>query len=88
MKDKNNDSVPLADLPVGAEATIIKILPNMRGRKKFADVGIMAGADLILEAKSLFGGLLRVRVMETSMAFHARDAKNILTKVRKNEKAI
>ena len=50
----------------------------MRGKKKFADVGIMPGTELILEAKAPFGGLLRVKVMETSMAFHSEDAKNIL----------
>ena len=68
----------LADLPIGASAKIVKILPDMRGKKKFADVGITAGTELVLEAKALFGGLLRVRVLETSMAFHNEDAKNIL----------
>ena len=50
----------------------------MRGKKKFADVGITAGTELVLEAKAPFGGLLRVRVLETSMAFHTEDAKSIL----------
>ena len=68
----------LADLPIGSSAKIVKILPDMRGKKKFADVGITAGTELVLEAKAPFGGLLRVRVLETSMAFHSEDAKNIL----------
>ena len=55
-----------------------EILPDMRGKKKFADVGITAGTELVLEAKAPFGGLLRVRVLETSMAFHSEDAKSIL----------
>ena len=70
----------LADLPVGAKGTIEKILPASRGRKKFADVGLVAGAELEVEAHAPFGGLLRVRIMETSMAIHSEDAANIVMK--------
>lgn len=58
----------LADLPVGTTATILKVMPDWRGRKKFADIGLVAGTELVMEAHAPFGGLLRVRVMETSMA--------------------
>ena len=68
----------LADLPVGAAATIVKVKEKMRGRKKFADVGMVAGAELQMEAHAPFGGLLRVKVMETSMALHRDDAANIV----------
>ena len=68
----------LADLPVGATATIIKILPELRGRKKFADVGLVAGTELLMEAHAPFGGLLRVRVLETSMAMHRDDAAYVV----------
>ena len=70
----------LAELPVGAKGTIAKILPSARGRKKFADVGLVAGAELEVEAHAPFGGLLRVRIMETSMAIHSEDAANIVMK--------
>ena len=68
----------LADLPVGATATIIKIMPELRGRKKFADVGLVAGTELLMEAHAPFGGLLRVRVLETSMAMHRDDAAYVM----------
>ncbi len=68
----------LADLPVGATATIVRIIPNSRGEKKFADVGLVPGAELVMEAHAPFGGLIRVKVMETSMALHSSDAKNIV----------
>ena len=55
----------LDELPVGVSATIVKIMPKVRGRKKFADVGLVAGTELLMEAHAPFGGLLRVRVMET-----------------------
>jgi ferrous iron transport protein A len=69
----------LADLPVGSTATIVKILPEMRGRKKFADVGLVVGSELLIEAHAPLGGLIRVKVLETSMALHKDDAANIIT---------
>ena len=77
---EENGETTLAELPVGAKATIAKIMPAARGRKKFADVGLVAGAELEMEAHAPFGGLLRVRVMETSMAIHSEDAANIVMK--------
>ena len=68
----------LAELPVGEKATIIRIMPESRGRKKFADVGLVPGSELLLESKAPFGGLLRVRVMGSSMTIHQDDAADIL----------
>ena len=73
--------VTLADLPVGRKATVVKVRPGLRGRKKFADVGLVAGAELVKEARAPFGGLIRVRVMESSMALHSEDAANIVMKL-------
>lgn len=70
--------VSLAELPVGATARIVKIMPKARGRKKFADVGLVAGTELLMEAHAPFGGLMRVRVLETSMALHSDEAANIM----------
>ena len=68
----------LAELPVGTKATIVGILPQARGRKKFADVGIVPGTELLIEAHAPFGGLIRVKVMETSVALHKDDAACII----------
>ena len=68
----------LAELPVGTKATIVGISPQSRGRKKFADVGIVPGTDLLIEAHAPFGGLIRVKVMESSMALHKDDAACIM----------
>ena len=75
-----DDEMTLADLPVGASATILKLRPDMRGKKKFADVGLIAGTELRMEAHAPFGGLLRVKVMESSMALHREDALHIVMK--------
>ena len=84
-KEKNSPDVKgaakemtLADLPVGSTATIVKIMPEMRGRKKFADVGLVVGSELLIEAHAPLGGLIRVKVLETSMALHKDDAANII----------
>lgn len=74
------NEISLADLPVGATATIVKVIPECRGRKKFADVGLVPGTELLIEAHAPFGGLIRVKVMETSMALHKDDAATILMK--------
>ena len=68
----------LAELPVGANAAVVKIMPESRGQKKFADIGIVPGAELLVEGHAPFGGLIRVRVMDTSMALHKDDAAGIV----------
>lgn len=73
-------ALTLADLPLGATATIVGIISDSRGKKKFADVGLVPGTELIMESHAPFGGLLRVRVMEASMALHSSDAKGIIIK--------
>lgn len=74
-----DEKISLAELPIGTKATIVGIMPKSRGRKKFADVGIVPGTELIIEAHAPFGGLIRVKVMETSMVLHKDDAACILT---------
>jgi len=68
----------LAELPVGASGTIVRVLPGLRGRKKFADVGLVAGTRLQVEAHAPFGGLIRVKFMDTSMALHCDSAAGII----------
>ena len=80
------EKASLADLPIGSTATILEIIPNARGKKKFADVGLVPGSELVMEARAPFGGLIRVKVMETSMALHRDDAKGILVKKTKKSK--
>ena len=77
-KGKCAKELSLAELPVGASARIVKIMPKARGRKKLADVGLVAGTELLMEAHAPFGGLMRVRVLETSMALHSEEAANIV----------
>ena len=70
----------LAELPVGTKATIVKVMPKAKGRKKRADVGLIPGSELLIEAHAPFGGLIRVKVMETSIALHKDNAADIVLK--------
>ena len=68
----------LAELPVGGSAVIVSMKPGLRGKKKFADVGLVPGTMLQMEAHAPFGGLLRIRVMDSSLSIHRDDAANIV----------
>ena len=70
--------ISLAELPVGTRATIVRISPDSRGRKKFADIGIVPGAELQVESHSPFGGLVRIKILESSMALHRDDISEII----------
>ena len=73
----------LAELPVGETGVVVSMKPSLRGRKKFADVGIVPGTRLQMEAHAPFGGLLRIKVMESSLSIHRDDAANII--IRRQE---
>ena len=83
--NKEEKEMTLAELPVGTTATIVKVMPKIRGRKKFADVGLVVGSELLMEAHAPLGGLIRVKVMETSMALHKDDAANFVIEQGKND---
>ena len=70
----------LAELPVGGSAVIVSMKPGLRGKKKFADVGLVPGTLLQMEAHAPFGGLLRIRVMDSSLSIHRDDAANIVVR--------
>lgn len=74
----NEETTTLADMPVGSSGKILKIIPHSRGEKRFADVGLIPGTELAIQSRAPFGGLIRVKVMQTSITIHSLDAKNIL----------
>ena len=79
-KENTVREATLAELPVGTKATIVKVMPKAKGRKKLADVGLIPGSELLIEAHAPFGGLIRVKVMETSIALHKDNAADIVLK--------
>ena len=72
----------LAELPLGRSAIIVSMKPGLRGKKKFADVGLVPGTLLEMEAHAPFGGLLRIKVMDSSLSIHRDDAANIVVRIQ------
>ena len=75
-----NTAMTLADLPVGMKAVIVVLTDQLRSRKKFADAGMIPGMELSMESHAPFGGLLRVNLLNSSMALHRNDCQHILVK--------
>lgn len=73
-----NAEITLDQLPVGAVATIVKILAAARNHKKFADIGLVPGTELQMQSHAPFGGLLRIKLLDSSIALHRKDAAGIL----------
>lgn len=71
------DVVPLDTLEVGQSGVVAHVSSNLRGIKKFADLGLVSGTLLTLEGHAPFGDLLRVRVMGSSLSMRSRDAAQI-----------
>ena len=81
----------LAELPVGMSAEVVALGEELRGRKKFADVGVVPGMKLVMQSHAPFGGLLRVKVQShapfggllrvkvlgSTIALHRSEGKNI-----------
>ncbi len=73
----------LSKQKVGSSVKVLDILSTCLAKKKFADVGIVKGVHLSLEAKAPFGGLIRVKVLDTSISIHSNDAKYIAVELVK-----
>ena len=73
--------VPLCHLRLGQIGTVVRITPGLRSPKKFADIGLVEGAQVVLEGYAPFGGLLRVRVLDCCMSLHRDEAVHILVRV-------
>ena len=80
-EDALADLIPLSELPEGASAIVVKVSDNLRGKKKFADLGLVHGTLLKVEGHAPFGNLLRVRVLFSSLSMRSQDAANILVRL-------
>ena len=63
----------------GERGVIVHVSAMLRGRKKFADLGLVPGVELSMEGGApLFGELLRIRVMGSTLSLRNSDAAYIL----------
>ena len=78
--ESDDDLVSLAELGEGDRAVVVRVAANLRGLKKFADLGLVQGTLLQMEGRAPFGDLMRVRVMGSSLSLRSRDAAYIWVK--------
>ncbi len=75
--DSDAELISLDRLPVGRRGIISHVAENLRGVKKFADLGLVPGTCLEFEGRAPFGDLLRIRVLGSSLSLRRRDAMHI-----------
>ena len=71
---------PLSSLEEGESCVVVKVSSELRGLKKFADLGLVTGTLLTMEGRAPFGDLLRVRIMGTSLMLRECDAALIFVR--------
>ncbi len=77
---ENDKLIQLNQLKVGESAVVIKVSENLRGIKKFADLGLVNGTLVTMEGFAPLGDLLRLRVMGSSLSIRTLDAAHIRVK--------
>lgn len=69
--------ISLDQLPAGARGVVVKVAENLRGIKKFADLGLVSGTLLEMEGTAPLGDLMRIKVMGSSLSLRKSDAAHI-----------
>ncbi|MGN0867457.1 MAG: ferrous iron transport protein A [Oligosphaeraceae bacterium] len=72
---------PLSQLPLGACGEITGMPSALRSRQKLADVGLIPGICVEMEAHAPFGSLCRIGLLGTSLAISMEDASQIRVRV-------
>ena len=86
LEHKDDDTISLDQLEQGKCAVVVKTSNNLRGIKKFADLGLVPGTLLEMVGHAPFGDLIRVRVMGSSLSMRSRDASYIQVRPTDYEK--
>lgn len=77
VDDSEAEVISLAELPLGKSAVVVKVAENLRGIRKFADLGLVPGTLVVKEGKAPLGNLLRIKVMGSSLSLRSDDAGHI-----------
>jgi len=76
---EEGELITLDQLQEGERGVIVHVSAMLRGRKKFADLGLVPGVELSMEGGApLFGELLRIRLMGSTLSLRNSDAAYIL----------
>lgn len=80
-EEETEELISLDQLPLGKRGIVVRVAENLRGMKKFADLGLVTGTLLQMEGHAPFGDLLRVRIMDSSLSLRSSDAAHIWLKL-------
>ena len=78
--DPDGGLIPLSNLTIGQSGTIRRVAESLRGVRRFADLGLVSGATVVMEGNAPFGDLLRIKLLGSSLSLRASDAAYILIK--------
>lgn len=81
MKKSTGQVMPLTELPVGSGGVVVGLQESMRGVKKFADAGMVPGAELFMQSHAPLGSLLRVKLLGCSLALHKNEGRCIMVRM-------
>ncbi len=76
-----SELISLDKLPEGHCAELVYVSENLRGIKKFADMGLVPGALVQYEGTAPFGDLIRIKLMDTQLSLRTADARYFWVKV-------
>ncbi len=81
--ESHNDEgiISLNQLEIGQSGIVTHVSSNLRGVKKFADLGLVPGTLLQMEGHAPLGDLLRICVMGSRLSLRAKDAEHIQLKL-------
>ncbi len=79
--DADSELISLDKLPKGRTGVVVKVAENLRGIKKFADLGIVPGTLIQFEGRAPFGDLMRIKIMGSSLSIRSSDAMYIWLKI-------
>ena len=69
--------VSLDSLQDGEDCVVVHVSENLRGIKKFADLGLVGGTFVHMENRAPIGDLIRIRVLGSSLSMRSGDAAHI-----------
>lgn len=81
MERSSGRVIPLSELPVGSAGVVVGLQEAMRGVKKFADAGMVPGAELFMQSHAPLGTLLRIKLLGCSLALHKNEGRCIMVQV-------
>lgn len=81
MKKSTGQVMPLTELPVGSAGVVVGLQETMRGVKKFADAGMVPGAELFMQSHAPLGSLLRIKLLGCSLALHKNEGRCIMVRM-------